>query len=308
MKTQLLPRRIGLTRLVASQVGLGLAVLGIFGASKPAMADDGYYSIASSEYIYGSKVSVQMVRERVKIFVDMKGGLSFVKATPSKCICRFVFKNSGPATTVTMAFPEYGSAQYQGGKNPTSEYTDFRSYVDGKKVATKAIWSKKNGAIEHVKTVHFKAHQTLVVEDYFTQLVSTQGLSKDGVNNFGALYFVPYILGTGGSWKQSLDRAEIDLTEVNSSKPLRLGQIPPTYVLHYPKGEHRSSPSDKIVYISEGHFGPPETVWVSWEGAHVTVSDRTVTCIRRNFKPKKKEMCWFYIGWESVPKPQPGQS
>lgn len=276
----------------------------LFMGANHAIADDGYYSIASSEYVYGSHVPVRMVRERVKVFVDMKEALKGDISPSATCICRFVFKNSGPATTVTMAFPENGSLHFEGDKSDQTQFLGFRSYVNGKKVSTRAHWSWKDKVFEHVKKVHFKANETLVVTDYFKETVSGQAMAPDGTNMSGALFFVPYLLGTGGSWKDMLDRAEIDLTEYNASKPLVLGQFPVQFDKKYTAPANGSGVGAEMLYLSDGNYGLPETVWVAWNGARTTVSGYTVQSVRTHFKPEKNETCWFFIGWRGAPKRQ----
>lgn len=139
--------------------------------------------------------SVRMVSEDVNI----KVGPDNIKVA-----CKFVFRNEGKAVDVKMGFPED-----HGGDSSGFRY--FKARVDGKPVAVRHIKSpREEGADSRdwwVKTVHFNAGQTRVVEDFYGGRPS--GDSMGGT-------WLTYVLQTGRSWKGPIGRAvvRVDLSAV----------------------------------------------------------------------------------------------
>lgn len=292
----------GPTRWIGVHSWYRTALLGwvgvLMGLAPFAFADDGYYSIASSEYVYGSHVRVQMVRERVQLYVDMAKLKGDDPEGPESVmgVCDFVFKNHGPATTVTIAFPEDGDTTSPDGTNEKEMLlSGFRSFINGRKVPVRAIWSDKLEAYQHVKKVKFLAGQTLRIRDVFRETISAQ----DYNNLIG---MVPYLLGTGGSWHRHLVRAEIDLIEENGSQNLRLGRFPRQFAKKYWQDEPNDPLNTRGAYLADRHFGPGNSVWVYWHGATVSQHGNVIRCIRTNFKPVKGETCTFFVKWVLIPK------
>jgi len=147
--------------------------------------------------------TVRMVSEKVHAKIGWKG---------AKVRCEFVFKNDGPATVVSMGFPEKSWGDV--GPIVRSGMGGFKSWVDGEPFATKFVPSRKSldgGPREykawHVKDVPFGAHQTrTVVNEYDSGL---------GMDSMGGRFF-NYILRSGKSWKGKIREAliEVDVSEI----------------------------------------------------------------------------------------------
>ena len=139
--------------------------------------------------------SVRMVSEDVR-----------VKIGPEKIdvACRFIFRNEGKAADVRMGFPEDHGGDSSG-------FVYFRARVDGIPVKVTHVKTKPKDMEDYrewwVKTVHFGAGQTRVVEDFYGGRASGDSM--------GGTYAV-YVLQTGRAWKGPIGHATIrmDLSAV----------------------------------------------------------------------------------------------
>ncbi len=136
--------------------------------------------------------------------VVMRSGRVSVEMTPERATvdCRFVFGNTGPATTVLMGFPE--EAYTERGAKKGGGLRAFRAWVDGVRVRT--TWRLDRGGMDylgwHTKRVCFGRGQTRVVRDTFEP-------SYGGV--VGGLKYFTYPMCTGASWKGPIGLMEVSL-------------------------------------------------------------------------------------------------
>jgi hypothetical protein len=182
-----------------------LLLLGI--GNPPAVADDGaMYGVGGSLALMKGHPTVRMVSEEVKI-----------RLPEAEVEAQFVLRNEGPATWVTIGFPETGGgADFPG--TDQSSFTGFRSTVDGKPVRVSRVIESRGGGMSDyhfwwVKRVHFARGQTRVVVNRYT---GELGFDSGGHRSF------TYVLKTGASWKGSIGRARItcDVTGLKGAAPL----------------------------------------------------------------------------------------
>ena len=192
------------------QIGL-LSILGLLLASEKIFADDArVYKIGGSagnvsgvgdSYQLGQDEDIAMTAEHV--LITMYDDFYTVDA-------KFWLKNEGESKTIAIGFPEHAG-----------ELEDFCSFVNGKKVeiakyADNEAESELDwGASWYVKQVHFQKGQTNITEIKYKS-------SRYGIVNCG-LYFgidgsLPYIYGTGKSWKGSIGKITVDIKNLSSKR------------------------------------------------------------------------------------------
>ena len=130
----------------------------------------------------GENQSIRMASEYVRLDVY-----------PDRCAvdARFVFRNKGPATTVTMGFPECGSGKVKAG--PESLYHRFASWVDSERAVTRRVWVNSKDPRDGyywVKKVSFEKDETHIVRVSYTSDIATDGTGT-------SLCTYPF---TGGNW------------------------------------------------------------------------------------------------------------
>lgn len=187
-------------------LAIGLFFLAISWAG----ADDGAVSgVGGSLRLMQEHPSIAMTAERVTI-----------ELTPSRAEvdCIFYFENHGPATRVRMGFPE------SGGGDGSSGFSQFASWVDGRRVKTRIEGLERRGGDWNrwrTKTVSFAAHQRRLVRVRYR---APLGGDISGHRSFS------YRLDTGGSWKGAIKAAEVIL---------RLRGIPDYYSLEFSPAGYR---------------------------------------------------------------------
>jgi hypothetical protein len=130
----------------------------------------------------------------------------FIKLAEAKVRCQFVFQNEGPATTVTMGFPESG---YGDGRTlpKWTALRGFRSCVDGRPVRVTrnivpyVVPNVDGYQIWWVKRVPFGAKQR--------RTVTVQYIGGTGGDSLGMTFF-QYELHTGASWKGPVGYARLE--------------------------------------------------------------------------------------------------
>lgn len=118
-----------------------------------------------------------------------------------KADCQFVFKNTGPACTIRMGFPDGDSASdYEDLKSAplTSAFSSFQSWVDGKPAPTTLVRGKD--FTWHAKNVSFPANGIRRVREVYTVRLG---------NNVGGNETAYYVLQTGASWRGPIGRMEV---------------------------------------------------------------------------------------------------
>jgi len=176
--------------------------------------DSAVYETAGAVAPMGNHPTVRMVREKVDAKLDLFS---------AQVRCEFVFKNEGPATTVKMGFPEQGYEYDPDGDKQSkpvkgSGYKGFRSWVDGKPVSTKFMFSYQGEfAPEYlawsVKDVKFGAGQTRTVVNKYECQAFVLGEE-----------FFCYVLRTGRNWKGKIGQAVIT---VDASELQRYWRVTP---------------------------------------------------------------------------------
>jgi hypothetical protein len=182
-----------------------------------ALANDGFAGIAGQggrlRLLRTEHPTIRMEREWVQL--DLYPRYYAVSAT-------FIFSNDGPATSVTMGFPEYGACDGDGGGGvefPTSgnsAYQHFTTTVDGQPVNVErrvvvpdecrhdsvyqALW---------VKQVSFMRRQRRTITVRYQAQAGNRGLAgaPNPLTRFAVYQF------TGGNWKGTV--AESQLTVVS---------------------------------------------------------------------------------------------
>ncbi|MHB8637905.1 MAG: hypothetical protein ACYC96_15690 [Fimbriimonadaceae bacterium] len=260
-------------RLRALFVPLGL----LLGAS--GQADDGILYYYGAPKLMRGECAIRMVSEVVtaKVYRDH-----------TTVRCRFVFRNGGAPVEARIGFPD-GSDQVEDGGLPAPHLANFRSNVDGKRVPTTLQRSPVAGdaPLYHVKTVHFGALQTRVVEDSYSAALSGGGTStiirwrgKQPDNLYMSQF--TYVMASGGSWKGNISHATVRVTFMEEN--LR-----------------------HLVALPESQVGPPEDCktlnrlprnGVIWAGfARPKVVGNRMTFDRRNFKPTANDDIRLTFDW-----------
>jgi hypothetical protein len=197
-----------------------------------ASADDANWVGVGSAGNFSKNRYVAMERETVDI--QLADEDMHVRAT-------FWFKNQGPATNVTMAFPDQTSRnQFQGGDGATHRYVieNMASTVDGKHVTLirQKAQAKNDFEVNSVwlKTVTFDRGQTRkVVVDYNAE------------NGFagGGYVLNSYILRTGSTWRGPIGECEIN---VDWSRVKKFSRPSLTFNEYFERGPGAGSPRSGI--------------------------------------------------------------
>lgn len=195
-------------------------ILLVSGMTVWAPANDTLVAINGSPASFGSKTTVRMVSEVVRVYLG----------SPIRVECDFVFKNEGPACEVKMGFPNGWCNDYDHDrpmKDPP--LMRFRSTVDGRSVKVRKSWlpPDKYSIVDRfeirqwfVKDVTFKRNQTRRVRN--TYMVYS-GYSGSWGN---AEEFTQYVLATGSTWKPKVERSEVIVYADRSSWPRGVEWIP----------------------------------------------------------------------------------
>lgn len=170
------------------------------------VANDGSWVQIGSAGQFKPNNQVQMVSEDVKIYLQDES---------AKISAKFVFKNHGNATTVTMAFPDETYSQ------ASPAIKKLVSKVDGQITKTTYQQIKPQGDDEEtddvkgvwLKTVSFSANQTRTVTvDYEFDLAASVMNDR----------YLGYVLVTGATWRGNIEscKVTVDWSKVkNYSKP-----------------------------------------------------------------------------------------
>ena len=265
--------------------------MGLIAACSAASANDGGIAYGGSPKLLTGHPSVSMTSEVINLAV----GEESVKVD-----CQFVFTNHGAACKVRMGFPDEGEGaddpDEEGGANvmktpPKTTFTSFRSFVNGKPVATKLIRADKPGKYWHTKTVTFPAHAVVRVHDVYTQRIGG-GIFTTGVVE-GSVHQAGYILHTGASWHGAIGRSEVNVS-FNSDA------VPPNPKL---------IPLSQIVKRADGHDGRdikgsvPASNTIVWKGPGTpTVKGKTLQFVRTNWTPKVSDNIDLTFGYRTAQK------
>lgn len=246
-------------------------------SSTNAVADDGGISFGGNPHLLKGHPSIAMQSEVVKMDI----GETLIKVD-----CTFVFRNDGAASTVRMGFPDQGlgaEEPYQGDPVPTGPslhgtFLTYESYIDGKKVPTKIVPTDDRSLYWHTKTVTFKAKSSTVIRDVYTLKPGAQVTSENGM--YRQTY---YVLHTGASWHGPIGKAEVI---VNFAPKAAAAPI----ILKKQVLKEEDVPRTKWSVLPKGtmfYSGPCEP----------KVEGRTLTFVKTNFTPTKKDDIHLYYSW-----------
>ena len=165
--------------------------------SAAAFADDGA--------VQGVGGAIRAMKEHPSVLMEtMAVAIQVNPEREARVDCHFVFRNTGPATTVRMGFPESAQGYGTDVRHPRG-FTSFATWVDGRRVQAKiegfkaereiGLWSRWR-----VKAVRFATGQTRRVRVQYT---APLGQVSDGSRFFN------YRIGTGGSWKGPIGYARL---------------------------------------------------------------------------------------------------
>lgn len=250
---------------------LGFSLAAAFGL---AFANDANLSVGGSPQLLKGHATVRMLREKIAMTVG---------AEATKVACDFWFKNEGRDCTLQVGFPDEGNANEdaEAGTKPTSNFTYFHSWVDGRKVPTKLVQGEDEVGW-HVKTVRFAAGATVHVRDEYAAS-NGSGIAAAG-NTQGACLWAEYTVHTGSSWKGTIGKSEIDVTFSRRFAPGRLRVVAAAKLSKHEDGrnlDHAPFPKrGTIVYRG-----------VSKPGVH----GRTLSFVRTNWRPTEEDdlNLWF---------------
>lgn len=141
----------------------------------------------------GEHRHVRMVAERVT-----------VKLPKGEVQTRFVFENDGPATTVTIGFPESSYSPNADTRADVTRFGYFRTWVDGRQVPSKRVVTPQSDECVFeafwVREVRFAAGQRRVIVNRYK---GGLGELSTGDRTFH------YSFATGANWKGPIERAEV---------------------------------------------------------------------------------------------------
>jgi hypothetical protein len=263
-----------------------------------------------------------VVMEKMQVSIDLWPDRAGVD-------CFFVFRNTGPATTVQMGFPESGSdsGRWRGG---VGGFTAFATWVDGRPVPTVIEGeTSQAGSWERwrVKSVRFARGQQRRVRVRYS--------AKTGDDISGRRFFA-YRIGSGASWKGPIGRVQVFL-QVSYDRARWQFAVPPGFRrigpgrYEFARRAYEPSARDEILisylpiyysaglYGGPGMYGPPlfgrqTTAGVAifvpvrylarWLGAELTLSRSSVTLVlgRRQLTIRPGES-WMRAGGQRVPLP-----
>jgi len=173
-----------------------LLVFLLFTLAAPALADD-----TAIQGVGGAVSAMEehpsVVMEEMEVAIDLYPHRAEVE-------CGYLFRNTGPAVTVRMGFPEGGN-QAGRSKHPAG-FTTFHTTVDGKSVPTRIegfTVSPHSGEWQRwrVKAVSFAAGQT--------RRVTVQYTAPLGIWSTGEGKLFRYEVRTGSSWNGPIGSAKM---------------------------------------------------------------------------------------------------
>lgn len=177
-----------------------------------ARADDG-----AIESVGGS---VAPMKEHPTIHLKSEFVHAWIRPDGVDVECVFFLENRGPATTVTMGFP---NRSHGADVTDIVPFRSFASYVDGDSVATAIQRDAKHRdygdfTCWYTKAVRFDAGQTRCVRNVYSAQVGSS------VPDY---YWFEYILWSGATWAGPIDVADVVFTfEGPGGIPDSLGATP----------------------------------------------------------------------------------
>ena len=194
---------------------------------------------------------VRLMDEHPSVHLYSEFVHAWVSNDEVKVECVFFLWNDGPATTVTIGFPNNSYGADVEGSRP---FRSFRSFVNGDSTAVVPMpdvdyQSYGDYRTWMVKTVEFAEQEVKCIRNEYT---SSPGHDASTPPN----YFFEYILLTGGHWAGPIEVAEIVVT---------LEDIPPDAVQHISPSWYDRSGNE----IRWHYGGPKDETRPTMEDIHV---------------------------------------
>jgi hypothetical protein len=225
--------------------------------------------------------TVRMLREKIAMNVGRD---------TTKVAFDFWFRNDGAACTLRVGFPDEGNANEEvaAGAKTTSNFSNFTSWVDGRKVATKLVQGEDEVGW-HVKTVRFGDHATVHVRDVY-QAPNGSGIAAAG-NTQGACLWASYIVHTGSSWKGTIGRSEIDVTFSPGFAPRGLRVVAAAKLSKNADGRN----------LNDAPF--PKRGTIVYRGvSKPRVHGRTLSFVRTNWRPTEESDLNLWFDYQGIGK------
>jgi hypothetical protein len=241
-----------------------------------ARADDGAISFGGLPRLLSGSTSVAMQSEIVRMTVGSR---------TVTVDCRFVFKNSGPACTVRMGFPDQGDGDESDSTGTKGTFLTYQSSVDGVPVPTEVLQGTSSDHFWHAKTVHFDRGSVRLVHDIYTTYLGDQ-IASSGDAAYDQTY---YVLHTGSSWRGVIGRAEVDVTFLPGTTLLPIRLLPLSAI-----------PGNNPALWSWSAARPGTVVYRG--PCKPLVSGNKLVFIRKNFKPQYLDDILLYFHYRSLTK------
>jgi len=176
------------------------------------------YALADDAAVENVGGTIRAMKEHSAIAMVAEYVHARLGADSVRVECVFYLTNTGPATQVSVGFPEMAHGDVLG----PSRFADFRSWVDGEEVQVTPIDGPADDPIFPqmtwwVKEMAFAAGATRVVRDRY---VAPPGNVVDGSMLF------EYILHTGASWAGSIGVADIVVDLDTGAEVVRVEPAP----------------------------------------------------------------------------------
>ena len=163
-------------------------------------------------------------------------------------------------------------------KDPTGTFTSYVSTVDGVEVPTRLIRADTEGCYWHAKLVDFPARPVRRVRDIYSVLLGGRVVDHGSINE------AYYILHTGSSWHGRIGRAEIDVAFAPGVTPTPLQLFPFSAASGNDNAGFAWARHSRNTVLYRGPSKP-------------SVQGRTLTFIRRNFKPAYRDDVLLSFGF-----------
>ncbi|HWD38162.1 MAG TPA: hypothetical protein VG944_04885 [Fimbriimonas sp.] len=240
-----------------------------------ACANDAELSYGGSARRVAGSNAVRMLRERVVMDVTRM---------TTKVHCDFWFRNDGALATIKMGFPDEGTntEEFQPGAKPASNFAYFKSWVEGRPVATR-FSQGEDRTFWHVKTVRFPHGVTHVRDEY---AMDTGYGIMEAARKTGNCSWTRYTVHTGSTWKGAIGETVI---VVRFSKK------------EFSRGIKLLSPAPVDGEVNgrdlRGQVFPSKNSVVCKGVSRPRVSGTTLTFRRTNWRPAEKDDLNIWFGY-----------
>lgn len=249
----------------------------------PASADVARISSGGAVHQLQGGGTVSMKSETVRIKIS---------AHVQEIDCNFNFENAGPECSVRVGFPDFTNipdlSNQETATNIRPSFLTYKCFVDGKETSTEFIAADDdfggNDDVKmwHASTVSFPSHSKVCIRTTYTQLSYISPTDGSSASCHQFMKVTRYMLQTGASWRDPIERADIDVTfdAAVSAAPLRVVSVEEMMnsgVKSAKRWWAKASPST-IAYSSSGK---------------PTIDGQTLHFTYTNFRPTEKDDLLF---------------